>query len=57
MRLKDRIVNEMFRGSDEADREEVLLSIISEYPAFNTPKSRAKIRRLYYKFRGGGKRK
>jgi hypothetical protein len=50
-KLKRRIINEMVRGSDEADREEMLLELIREYPNLNTPKDRKKFRELYTKFK------
>jgi hypothetical protein len=51
MNLKQRIINEMTKGSHEADREKLLLEILKEYPEFNNPDDREKIRRLYEKFK------
>lgn len=47
--LKNKIINEMLKGSNEADREELLLKIIHDYPEFNNPIDREKMRKLYYK--------
>ena len=49
--LKEKILALMLHGSHEADRELMLLEIISEYPYLNNSNDRQKFRILYDKYR------
>lgn len=45
----------MVRGNEPAEREEMLLKIINDYPHLNNPKDRLKFRRLYTKLKNENK--